>query len=209
LAPDGTALYAPRGELVVEADGEAVICHVCGRAFRDLSGSHLRHAHRLDAGAYRLLVGLSPRRALQAPALSARRSDVLRARLARDARLRQGMPVGVKLARSGELHRRAEQTRRQTSVWLERKGQLAADGSRLGRARAERYRARREQRARALGFDDLVSFYQARYVDRWLRVERVATELGCSVSAIRGDLARFGLGPDRTRSAGARWRAGR
>jgi hypothetical protein len=119
------------------------------------------------------------------------------------------MAVGVKLARSAELQRRAEETSRQRSVSLERERQLAADGSRLGRARAESYRARREQRARALGFDELVSFYRARYVERRLRVERVATELGCSVSAVRGDLARFGLGPDRGRSAGARWRTGR
>jgi hypothetical protein len=71
------------------------------------------------------------------------------------------------------------------SVSLERERQLAADGSRLGRARAASYRGRREQRARALSFDDLVSFYRARYVDRRLRFERVATELGTRWGAVR------------------------
>jgi hypothetical protein len=183
-----------------------VICHLCGRANRDLAGSHLPHAHGLDADAYRVLVGLSPRRALQAPALSARRSALLRQRLASDPRIGAGMAVGAGLARSGRLQRRAEQTRRERAPALERERQLAADGARLGTARAETFR---ERRAQALGYEDLEAFYRRRrYLEQRIRIERLAGELGCAVSAARGDLARLELGPDRSRSAGARWRAG-
>ena len=77
-APDGTALFAPRGELVVEADGERVICHLCGRAYRDLAASHVYRAHGLDPDAYRVLAGLSPRHALQSPARSERQAARLR-----------------------------------------------------------------------------------------------------------------------------------
>src|SRR4051794_33009580 len=91
-APDGTALFAPRGELVIEPDGERVICHLCGRSYRDLAASHVYRAHGLDPDAshvyrahgldpdpYRVLAGLSPRRALQSPARSERQAARLRA----------------------------------------------------------------------------------------------------------------------------------
>src|SRR5436190_20586382 len=54
-APDGTPLYAPRGELVIEAGGERVLCHLCGRAYRDLAASHVYRAHGIDPDAYRVL----------------------------------------------------------------------------------------------------------------------------------------------------------
>jgi len=71
---------------------------------------------------------------------------------------------------------------------------------------AESFRARREQRARALGYQGLEDFYRRRYRDGRARVDELAAELGCAQSAIRGDLKRLQLGPDRTRSNGARWR---
>jgi hypothetical protein len=73
--------------------------------------------------------------------------------------------------------------------------------------RAEAFRARREQRARALGYQDLEDFYRRRYRTQRARVEDLAAELGCAESAVRGDLKRFRLGPDRAQSHGARWRA--
>jgi len=51
--------------------------------------------------------------------------------------------------------------------------------------------------------------YRCRYGDERRRLEQLAAELGCADSAVRGDLQRLGLGPDRTRSHGARWRSAR
>jgi len=130
----------------------------------------------------------------------------LRARLATDARLRAGIAVGAMLARDGALQRRAEEARRERGVSLERETQLATAGARLGSARAAAFAARREARARALGFAGLEVFYRCRYREQGARLEELAGELGCSESAVRGDLRRFGLGPDRSRSHGARWR---
>ena len=203
---DGTPLYAPRGELCGEVDGSAVQCHLCGRWYRDLASSHLPHAHGLTAAEYRVLVGLRPRHPLQAPALSASRSELLSRRLATDERLRAGMAAGAELARAGELQRVAERMLRERPASLERQQQLVAGGSRLGSTRADTFRALREQRAQALGHEDLEDFYRVRYRRQRARLEELAAELGCSESAVRGDLRRHGLGPDRSRSAGARWR---
>jgi hypothetical protein len=205
-APDGTPLYAPRGLLPAEVDGSAVQCHLCGRWYRDLGSSQLRFAHGLTAADYRVLVGLRPRHPLQAPTLSAKRSDLLRARIPSDERLRAGMTLGAVLARDGALQRRAEQARRERGVSLERETQLATGGARLGSARAAAFAARREQRARALGFAGLEVFYRRRYGEQAARLEELADELGCSGSAVRGDLRSYGwaqIEGDRTARAGA------
>jgi len=60
-----------------------------------------------------------------------------------------------------------------------------------------------------LGFSDLAAYYQQRYRDQRCRLDQIATELDCAESAVRADLRRLGLGPDRTRSRGARWQAAR
>lgn len=205
-APDGTALFAPRGELVAEPDGERVVCHLCGRAYRDLAASHVYRAHGLDPDAYRVLAGLSPRHALQSPARSERQAARMRVRIAGDPRIGAGMARGAALARSGELQQRARQLHSERPSALERERQLAEGGTRLGRSRAQAFRARREERAHALGFADLEAYYRTRYREQRVRLERLAEELQCAQSAVRGDLIRLGLGPDRTRSHGARWR---
>jgi hypothetical protein len=58
----------------------------------------------------------------------------------------------------------------------------------------------------ALGYENLEDFYRSRYVGERARLEQLAAELGCAESAVRGDLRRLALGPDRSRSHGARWR---
>ena len=58
-------------------------------------------------------------------------------------------------------------------------------------------------------FPDLTAYYQRRYRDERRRLDQIAAELGSAQSAVRGDLRRLGLGPDRTRSHGARWQAPR
>jgi hypothetical protein len=130
----------------------------------------------------------------------------MRRRIAAEPGLRAAMAVGETLARRGELQRRAEQALRDRPAALERQRQLAASGSRLGTTRAEAFRTRREQRAYALGYQGLEDFYRRRYVEQRARVADLVAELGCAESAVRGDLKRWRLGPDRARSHGARWR---
>lgn len=48
---DGTAYYAPIGELV--HNGDRVICHLCGRAMRMVGGTHLRVGHGWTLRQYR------------------------------------------------------------------------------------------------------------------------------------------------------------
>jgi hypothetical protein len=91
-------------------------------------------------------------------------------------------------------------------VAIERDRQLAQSGARLGAARAAAYRERREQRAQALGYQDLEGYYWSRYVGERARLDELAADLGCAESAVRGDLRRLAVGPDRSRSHGACWR---
>jgi hypothetical protein len=49
---DGTAYYAPLGELVRDGD-ERVRCHLCGRFMRMLGGTHLRVTHGWSIDEYR------------------------------------------------------------------------------------------------------------------------------------------------------------
>ena len=207
-AVDGTPLYAARGELPREIDGSAMQCHLCGRWYRDLASSHLPRAHQVSAIEYRELVGLRPRHPLQAPARSAAQGELLRRRITAEPRLRAAMAVGAALARRGELQRLAERALLARPAALERQRELAASGSRLGTTRAAAFRARRERQARALGYHGLEDFYLRRYRDQHARLDELAAELGCAESAVREDLLRLHLGPDRTRSHGARWRSG-
>jgi hypothetical protein len=115
--------------------------------------------------------------------------------------------VRARVVGSGDLQREARELLAARTVSLERARQLQQSGSMLGLRRAERYLAHREARARELGFDDLATYYRQRYGDD-RRLDELAGELRCSESAVRGDLRRLGLGPDRSRSHGARWRSG-
>lgn len=180
-------------------------CHLCGRWYRDLASSHLPRGHQLTASEYRELVGLRPRHPLQAPARSAAQGELMRRRIATEAPLRDAMAVGAALARRGELQSLAERALRERPAALERQRQLAASGSRLGTRRAEAFRARREQQASTLGYQGLEDFYRRRYREQRARLEDLAVELACGESAVRGDLRRLRLGPDRARSHGARW----
>lgn len=204
-APDGTPLYAARGELPVDVDEQRVQCHLCGGWYRALGSSHLWRTHGVTADAYRDLVGLRPRHPLWAPDLIEAHSERLHARLVAEPRLRAALAKGHALARGGELQREATSRLEQRPTSLERGRQLATAGARLGNGRAVAFRRRRELRALALGFTDLAGYYQRRYGDERRRLDELAAELGCAESAVRGDLQRLGLGPDRTRSHGARW----
>jgi hypothetical protein len=204
-AVDGTPLYAPRGELRVDVDEQRVQCHLCGGWYRSLAPTHLARAHDMTADEYRVLVGLLPRHSLWAPDLIEAHRERLVSRLAAEPRLRAAMAKGRALARRGELQREARARLAERSTSVERERQLAESGSRLGTVRATAFRQRREFRAVELGFANLAAYYERRYRDERRRLDQLAGELDCAQSAVRGDLQRLGLGPDRTRSYGARW----
>jgi hypothetical protein len=208
-ALDGTPLYAARGELPVDGDEQRVRCHLCGGWYRALGSSHLWRTHGVTADAYRDLVGLRPRHPLWAPDLIDAQRERLRARLDAEPRLRAAMAKGHALAQRGELQREATSRLAQRPTSLERERQLTIAGARLGNRRAAAFRRRRQLRALELGFADLAAYYRRRYGDERRRLEELAAELGCAESAVRGDLLRLGLGPDRMRSHGARWASDR
>jgi hypothetical protein len=203
-SPDGTSLYAARGELPVDVDEQRVQCHLCGGWYRALGSSHLWRIHGVTADECRELVGLRPRRPLWAPDLIDAQRERLRACLAAEPRRRAAMAEGHALARRGELRREDTPRLAQRPASLERERQLGVAGARLGNGRAAAFRRRRELRALALGFADLVAYHRRRYGDERRRLDELAAELGCAESAVRGDLQPLGLGPDRALSHGAR-----
>jgi len=199
-------LHAARGDLTIDTDEQRVQCHLCGDWYRALAPTHLSRAHGLTADEYRKLVGLRPRHALWAADLIEAHGARLRDRIAAEPQLQAAMTRGRALAQRGELQRQARSRLAERPASLERERQLAESGARLGSARAAAFR---ERRAVELGFSDLASYYRRRYRDERQRLDAIAAELRCAESAVRGDLQRLGLGPDRTRSYGARWQATR
>jgi hypothetical protein len=185
-------LYAPPGVLPYDADEDRVQCHLCGGWFRALAPGHLRR-HDTTADEYRVLVGLNPRLALTVPSTSQLRARQLRERITTDERVRAGMARGAALARSGALQARAREVAARRGARVQREQMLAEDGRQLGRERARAFRERRELRSRSLGFDGLENYLRQRYVVQRVRTEDLAVELGASVSAVRGDLDRYGI----------------
>jgi hypothetical protein len=188
---DGTALYAPRGELPYDAVADLVQCHLCGSRYRAL-GPHLRR-HGWTADEYRLAVGLSPRRALATPSVSERHAAIARALLDRDPRVRAALAIGVERARSGELPAAgtavmSRELARPQLMELRRR-----QGRELGRRRAESFRAERELRARALGYPDLATYLHQRYTADGARVEDLARELNVALSAVVAEMERAGI----------------
>jgi hypothetical protein len=185
-------LYAPLGVLPYDADEDRVQCHLCGGWFRALAPGHLRR-HHTTADEYRALVGLNPRLPLAVASTSQLRASQLRERIDTDERMRAGMEQGMALARSGLLQARARQVAARRGVRVQREQTLVEDGRELGRKRARAFRERRELRSRSLGFHGLEDYLRQRYVMQRIRIEDLASELGASVSAIRGDLDRYGI----------------
>jgi hypothetical protein len=206
---DGTPYFAPLGELPYDADEKRVQCHLCGAWYRALAPTHLSRAHGLTADDYRELVGLRPRHSLWAQDMTEAHGARLRARIAAEPRLQAAMATGRALAQRGELQREARSRLAERPVSVERQRQLSEDGARLGSARAASFRQRRENRAIELGLPGLAAYYAVRYGDERRRLDEIAAELCCAESAVRGDLRRLGLGPDRARSHGARWNPAR
>ena len=69
----------------------------------------------------------------------------------------------------------------------------------MGKGRAETFRARRENRARELGYPDLATYLHQRYTVDGALVEDLARELGAALSAVVADMDRAEI-PRRSRS---------
>ncbi|MGO9504345.1 MAG: MucR family transcriptional regulator [Streptosporangiaceae bacterium] len=166
--PDGTACYAPVGEIVITDDAQ-VICHLCGRALRSVT-AHLK-AHGWTKDAYCEAFGLERGQSLEGPETRKLRAAAFGARLIFDPAIRQGSAAGRQRARSGDLGREAasascgrpipEQRRRKAMRAL---GAVSPDAvARANSARAQRHRAAvGDAIAQRFGYADLGAFVLAR-----------------------------------------------
>ena len=100
---DGTAFYAPIGEVIV--DGSRVVCHLCGRSLRSVA-AHLT-AHGWTKAEYCEAFGLERRQSLEGPETRKLRAAALTSRLVFDPAIREGSAAGRDRARSGDLARDA------------------------------------------------------------------------------------------------------
>ncbi len=103
VLPDGTAFYAPPGEVVVE--GSLVTCHLCGRYFRSVA-AHLP-GHGWTKQQYCEAFGLERSQSLEGPDTRKLRSAAFSARLLFEPAVRQGSAAGRQRARAGDLARDA------------------------------------------------------------------------------------------------------
>src|ERR1700735_950175 len=100
---DGTAFYAPIGEVV--QDGPRVTCHLCGRALRSVA-AHLAW-HGWTKQEYCAAFGLELGQSLEGSETRKLRAAALTARLAFEPAIREGSAAGRDRARAGELARDA------------------------------------------------------------------------------------------------------
>jgi hypothetical protein len=144
VLPDGTAFFAPVGEVIL--DGPKVVCHLCGRSLRSVA-AHLA-AHGWTKEKYCKAFGLERSQPLEGPETRKLRAAALTARLIFDPAIRAGSAAGRQRARSGDLARDAaaaargrpfpEQRRRKAARSA---GTFPAEIARARRERADRYLA--------------------------------------------------------------------
>jgi hypothetical protein len=63
----------------------------------------------------------------------------------------------------------------------------------MGQRRAEAFRARRETRARELGYPDLATYLRQRYAVDGARLEDLARELGAGLATVVAEMDRAGI----------------
>lgn len=202
---DGTAYFAPPGELPFNEDSSQVQCHLCGRYWRAL-GAHLRYSHGWSVDRYRKAFDLNRSRPLQGLRTSRLQEQALRRRMAVDERLLKGMALGHRSARSGALRQLALADHQRAGRPLERRRTDRAVGRRLGSARAGSLRAQREALARAVGHTSLEDLLRARYERDGVSVAVLARELRLAETTVAGDMERLGIP---RRSSSQRLAAGR
>ena len=96
---DGTAYYAPIGEVVVA--GALVTCHLCGRSLRSVT-AHLR-VHGWTKLDYCEAFGLERGQSLEGPETRKLRAAALTSRLVFEPAMRQGSAAGRARARPAAL----------------------------------------------------------------------------------------------------------
>src|ERR1700685_1802378 len=96
---DGTAFYAPSGEVI--ADGDLVLCHLCGLLRRSVT-AHLR-AHGWTKEAYCAAFGLERGQSLEGAPTRKLRAAAFSARLLFEPAVRDGSAAGRARARAGSL----------------------------------------------------------------------------------------------------------
>ena len=174
---DGTAFYAPVGEVAVE--GSLVTCHLCGRSFRSVA-AHLV-VHGWTKQQYCEAFGLEWGQSLEGAETRKLRAAAFTARLLFDPAIRRGSAAGRQRARAGELARDAAAAARGRPFPQQRrrKATLARATSPPARlAEASRERADRrllataDDVARQFGYPGIRAFVVAR------------TEDGASMAAI-------------------------
>jgi hypothetical protein len=174
---DGTAFYAPIGEVVV--DGPRVTCHLCGRALRSVV-AHLAW-HGWTKEKYCEAFGLERGQSLEGSETRKLRAAALTARLAFDPAIRDGSAAGRERARAGDLARDAATAARGRPFPAQRRTKTARVLAQIPRpvvAQANRERADRylagvaAEVARRHGYADVRAFVTAR------------TEAGASLAAI-------------------------
>jgi len=164
---DGTACYAPVGEVVM--DGSRVICHLCGRSFRSVA-AHLA-SHGWSKARYCEEFGLERSQPLEAEETRKLRAAAMTTRLIFDPAIRAGSAAGRERARTGELTKDAAAAARGRSFPEQRRRKAAqartAPPSAVA-ARASRERADRRlveiavAAAKSLGYADIGSFVSDR-----------------------------------------------
>jgi hypothetical protein len=213
-AADGTAYFAPIGEVV--AEGDFVMCHLCGRWLRSVT-THLR-SHGWTKVGYCEAFGLERGVSLEGSATRKLRAAAFSARLIFDPAVRAGSERGQARARSGALAQAAaaaargrplpEQRRRKARVaQAGRPWPASADAN---RARAARHLASVAATAAAQGgYADIGALVRARTAEG-ASLAAISREAGLHKDWLSRHLSR--LDPDaaavaRTRTADAddRW----
>ncbi len=183
---DGTAYFAPIGEVVT--DDDKVACHLCGRLFRSVT-AHLR-SHGWTKDRYCEAFGLERGQSLEGPQTRKLRSAAFTARLVFEPAIRDGSAAGRASARAGQLTRYAATAARGRRFPEQRRRKAARARAAIppdaiaqaSRERADRHLAAVAARAaRRLGHPDVGSLVTAR------------VQAGASLAAISREA---GLGKD-------------
>jgi ROS/MUCR transcriptional regulator protein len=204
---DGTAYFAPLGELVVIADGERVLCHLCGRALQMLSAEHLRR-HGWTPQLYRQAFGLNRSTALCSPAVVERRRAIGSERYLRNAKVREGLAQGQELARSGRLLEMSHAVQQRGTASLQRRSRSAAVTAPSRVTRRVRAVERRNRLIAELGFTSERDYLIDRYLDQGWPVSRIKAELEIGSAVLTEILDGAGIKrrrPGGTGPALARW----
>lgn len=182
MLADGTAYFAPVGEVVL--DGDRVTCHLCGRLFRSVT-AHLP-AHGWTKEQYCTAFGLERRQSLEGPQTRKLRSAAFTARLIFEPAVRAGSAAGRARAKSGDLAMDAAKAARGRPFPEQRRRKAVraaaavppATAARAGRERSGRHlEAVAAQVARQHGHPDIGALVLAR-AQQGLSLAAISREAG-------------------------------